>query len=445
MTFPLKLTAMEQYMLADDTSDYPMVFFFRLSFSGALDRTALTTAIETAAARHPLLQATIKKNDSGQIRWVAAEQPRPTICWCEDSEGCEPANHGIDLSREIGLRAHVSNQGDETSVLLVIHHACCDGLGALRYIEDLLAAYDAASAGDVSQATFRHIDPERIAGREKFGMNWFTRIVRLPLDLLGLIGSLEYFTHKPLPLGPVALGDEPLGSPGMQIASRCHVWTPEQSKALRAAARASQATLNDQLVRDMFLALQDWLDAETPEHARGHLRVMVPVSLRVAEDDATSAVNIVSMVNLDRKVWKWKRPERLLKVLHWEMWFIKQLRIGITMIRLIQVIRGLTGRLDWLLPRGKCVATCVLSNLGVLMSGNPLEDAEGKIATGGLKLERVEILPPIRPLTRVGCAVFSYAGSLTISMHYDRRTLGEEGGEQLLEKLVARIDQSLKY
>ena len=56
-----------------------------------------------------------------------------------------PHATAMDLFRQTGLRIWVLPADAATGVVLQFHHACCDGVGALRFISDLFAAYAAAT------------------------------------------------------------------------------------------------------------------------------------------------------------------------------------------------------------------------------------------------------------------------------------------------------------
>jgi NRPS condensation-like uncharacterized protein len=73
---------------------------------------------------------------------VPAEHPLPWIGWKADGAPSAPTvAPRIDLHRQTGLRILLAQQEGQTEMLLQFHHACCDAFGALRFVEDLLAAY----------------------------------------------------------------------------------------------------------------------------------------------------------------------------------------------------------------------------------------------------------------------------------------------------------------
>ena len=77
---------------------------------------------------------------------------------------------GLDIGSRTGLRVWV-RQGDGASrIVMQFHHACCDGIGAYRFLGDLLAAYGArtATAGDVQIELMALADAARAAHSQRF-------------------------------------------------------------------------------------------------------------------------------------------------------------------------------------------------------------------------------------------------------------------------------------
>src|SRR5690606_6076716 len=89
----------------------------------------------------------------GLPHWVAAATRTASMEWNE-SEPLQPPGKipVLDLSLSPGLHMQVQAMPEQTHVRIWFHHACCDGLGALQFIEELLLIYDAHLRGtDVQQ------------------------------------------------------------------------------------------------------------------------------------------------------------------------------------------------------------------------------------------------------------------------------------------------------
>jgi hypothetical protein len=456
MVLPLPLTPFEDYMLADDRPQWPMAFFLRLELRGEYSRPVLERAVQAALARHPLLCSLLADDGRGRLQWVEGPGSLPPIQCCESADAIDlQAGRQIDLRREIGLRLWVSpTAATEWTLWLQFHHACCDGLGAMRFIGDLLAAYHSQLSG--TMATNQPVlDPGRLRQRGSFGLTFLRRLLRIPQELLGLLGAVEFFSHRPPGLiTPADEGDAQRDSePTIAEAGKAdpqafprwltHRFSTEQSQRLHAAARARGVTLNDLLLARLFSALDDWFAAHRPAARQQFLRVMVPTNLRTAADRQTPAANIVSLVNLDRRPARYADHRRLLKSLSWEMAIIKRCRLGITMHHLAWLARRF-GKFRWLVRDDRCLCTCVLSNLGDASGAGEFASGGSSSAESGLELVSLDFLPPIRPWTAAAFGVLSYRGRLAVTLHLDPR-MPPGSDRELLAGFVGRLHEQCDH
>jgi hypothetical protein len=149
------------------------------------------------------------------------------------------------------------------------------------------------------------------------------------------------------------------------------------------------------------------------------------------------------MVFNDRKPSRLSSPQGLIKLLRMQMGYCKRWRLGLSMIHLLRVARRFPGGLAWMLPVDRCVATCVLSNLGNLTGETVLPRRDGRLVAADVTLESVELLPPLRPMTHASFGAVSYAGRLAVSLAYDPRHFTRQGGRQLLDGFVEQLQRSL--
>jgi len=439
----MPLEVFERYMRTDDWKPYPANGFFLLTFRGRLEHDAFEGAIRAAVARHPLMQAWIDQDAGGRVWWIEAGDRQPFITW---DPAVRPANcplgPGIDLCREIGARFFLAEDGDRTEVLLQMHHSCCDGLALMQIVEDLLIEYQRRITGSSAAMPSRPLDPARLQRRGKFGLGRLGYLKRLPLDLVAGLGAIEYFGHRPIPLGPPESPQEDSRVPDDYPALARYTLTLEETGRLRAAAKHQGVTVNDLLLHNLFLALQGHLAAHGRENSREIVRIMVPTNLRVAGDEAMPAANVVSMTYLDRRLAKCANATKLLAGIHREMRLLKWVRAGITLIRGMRVAEWFPGGLRAILPYHRCLATAVLSNIGVAESTIRFPTTDGMYRVGDAVLECIGAAPPLRPLTRASLVTISYAGRLNITLQYDSHVMSGKEGRQLLNRFVERLRQS---
>ena len=167
--FPLYLAPLERFFLADVGPEHPMTFTIRLDLTGVVRREAFERAIAAALKRHPLLHAYVRKAKRNRPCWVHAGDGKPSIDWrsAEDPVICENGEH-ICLDRETGLRVWVRQASETAIVVLQFHHACTDGIGAYRFIGDLLASYGLEVGGTEPLPRLEPVEPAQL--RERFAV-----------------------------------------------------------------------------------------------------------------------------------------------------------------------------------------------------------------------------------------------------------------------------------
>jgi hypothetical protein len=106
------------------------------------------------------------------------------------------------------------------------------------------------------------------------------------------------------------------------------------------------------------------------------------------------------------------------------------------------LVRGMSISDAWLrsaVGRRQARATSMLTNLGkpLLRLGLPLEG--GRVLAGGLRLEELDVVGPIRFGMPLSFAVAEYGGQLRLTAHYDSRRLRKEQVEPLLRTLRERV------
>ncbi|HEY4312710.1 MAG TPA: hypothetical protein VGN12_24890 [Pirellulales bacterium] len=434
----LALTPFEEYMLADDRPRWPMTFFLKAEVRGQLDHEAWRQALAETALRHPLLHRLLEGNEATGYRWSTKVAPAPVIRWGRCDEPLAfPTGRMIDLRREGGVRVSVRQGDDRTAIWFEFHHSCCDGMGGTRFIADSLTAYNLLVRADDGEQ-LRALRPERLSERGRFGITWWRQLLRLPQELLALVGVLEFFSHRPRSLvtGNEQASSADSGGGPLWLA---HQFDGERLKLLRDQARARGVTLNDLLVTCLFAALREWFVAHAPDAAGKVGRIMVPMNLRLPGDEDLPAANVVCMINLDRRMNEKATFKKLLKMVSLEMGIVKRCRLGLTFHHILGIAQRLS-RIPRLLPTDRCLSTCVLSNLGEPMAGEQRPSAgSGK---AGLQLVSLALLPPLRPYTAAAFGVVSHGDTTTITLHYDP-ALTEERAKFLLQALLWQIETSL--
>ncbi len=487
MLFPLTLTAFENYMLADDRADQPMCFFLQLSFWGSLEQAAFRAAVSKTVSRHPLFHALVQ-DVNGQPSWVGAKNTLPQITWDDEPTltsghsriGGEATSTGVavhgpregdrhifpgttlgnhpttrdtflefagkmsqsparerlpagylDLSREVGIRLFVTHTDGQARVLFQFHHACTDGIGAVRFIEDLLAIYTSEQSDDAGPPRLAPVNSATLRDRGRHGLGLLGRLLRLPIDSLAALGIAQFFFNRPraieTPNAPRSFNA--LRAQPTFVSRRV---SQEQLRGLRSTAKEEGVTVNDLLVRDLMLSIDAWNARHNPTARGGCTRITVPVNLRQPVDATLPSTNAVSMVFVDRRVKDGTNPRRLLKSIRRDTFFVKTFRLALVFTWIIELLQAIRGGFAWMLGGEGCLATAVLSNLGVQFDDLPLGYLGDRVIVGDALLDKVDFLPPIRRGTNASLGVVTYAGELMISLQYEPCVLSTLVADDLL-------------
>jgi hypothetical protein len=438
MTLPLTLTPFERHMLSEQRPGYPMSFFLQLRFAGSLDAGRLQGALGEALERHRMLRATVEGSGRRAAwRWGPADA---TLQVARDAAPWSPAA-AIELGRQPGLRLTLREGGRVGDRLQAqFHHASCDAVGAMVFLEDLLIAY-VRREPDAPPPALPPLDEAALRRRGELLRPPHSVARKIQRRLIGLARSWRFISGRPQPLGPCD-GDWEASAPQVYPAACTRALDADETAALVDAAKAAGATVNDLLLRDWFLAADAWRRGRPSPHG-GRLRLGVPINLRTHAHAGIPAANVVSLVFLDRGRRALADPARLLRSIHGELDRIKRLRIAGCFLAGMDFAQRLP---SWMLHamRGRrCWASAVLSNLGRVLETSPLARREPRLALPGAVLEGIDFLPPLRALTHAALGVLTYAGRLALALHYDARAIRPLQAEDLIETFVRRLRESI--
>ena len=444
----LSLVPFEQFMLLEDQPEYPMVFVFRLTFQGKMNREALSISIEQAAKRHPLLHSLLVTEDKGQLVWQTVEQ-YPNLTWLEDASLLSDLIwQEVDLKSEIGLRVFAMQEGEQTRLYFRFHHACSDGLGSYAYFEDLLSLYDAYDNTPPQSPQLKTLDSNLLLGRGEFGTPP-TPATPTPTthpwrDFFGgAKESAKFLLQPPRPLAP-DLQDKGPDSTVPEAGFITYQLPEEQLPALRRKAEEAGASLNDLLLRDLFLTLRQWNQDHQFGSAKSRLQIMMPTGLRGAKDKDMPAANMISYAFLLRTAQACDQPEELLTGLAAETKAIIRYQYSLLFIGSISLLLKLPFALRAMLRRKRCFGTAVLTNLGdpTRRFARRFPRKKGQIQVGGIVLEEITGVPPLRPLTGAVFSAFTYAGKLQISLRCDPHRFSPAATQSLLDLYVKHLQNS---
>lgn len=451
--FPLPLTAFERFMISDESTDYPMVFYLQVRLRGIVDREVLSSAVSDALSRHPLLCSHLERTGRGS-RWVWAGDEIPVPDWDRERwMAQQPWNQPIDLTKNIGLRVWGEQHPDHAVITMQFHHACCDGIGAAQFLEDVAIGYARHHALSVDQQTdlpeLRPLDAQLLKRRNHTSGR---RIADVPGSAARRVCavikySVRYMWQKKMQLRSVLSIPEDDRQRGLGLTTAR--LTRAETRSLRNVAKHNNATINDVLVRDLMRVSQEWNSNASlrrwriPGWRPPTYSVLVPTSLRGPNDGELPACNVVSYIFMERSPALVTRPRELLESLRDEMRLVHDIQSGWMFIQVLEAMGKVPGLLRMVMSRTArtCMSTTVLSHMGNTLNaiGSRLPSSGGYIQMGNLLVEDVCGIPPLRKGTTVAFSSIMIKGCLAISMRCCSLHFSQRASESLLNKVLGQL------
>jgi hypothetical protein len=392
-----------------------------------------------------LLRAIVDRSRPAKACWRPARSG-PVVDWGRRGEPrtC-PDSEAIDLTRIPGLRIWCRADSARTEITFLFHHACCDGIGAMRFIGDVLATYGTLTADAGRQPVLEPIEPTSIAQRWRVAVKTPEPISRLQAIRATLKETLRWLTRHPTPLAsPRRPPQASENAPFPRI--RRYTFSVDDSVRLRRWATSQSATLNDLLLRDMFLAIVEWNRRQRPGDPQRWIRINMPTSMRDRSHDPMPAANLMSYAFLTRRPSACRDPQELLRGISWETGVVKRWNLGHFFLAGVSFVFR-SPLLTWLaFGWNRCFATVVLTNMGEASRrlGARFPRDAGRLCVGNLRMDEVYGVPPIRRKTHAGFAITMYAGRLTVSLRWDPAKFDTLGADELLNCYVDRLKESLR-
>ena len=208
---------------------------------------------------------------------------------------------------------------------------------------------------------------------------------------------------------------------------------------LKLSARNAGSTLNDVLLRDLFMTLGSWNNLARARPFGRRITIAVPVCMRAKTFQMMPASNFVSMHVLHVPNRLLPDSTKLLRHIHKVMKFVKSYEMGHTLVVFAMLAGSLpSGLINFFrLPLSR--ATAVLTNLGIPFQDSPLRTQDGRFGIPGLTLTGLETLPPIRDRTRIAISINSYDEDLRMTMRYDENFYDQDSAQKILDRYFDKI------
>lgn len=424
MAVRLPLDPFERLMVADSRRGYPMCFFVEMSGSGRLDRARFTVAVRSAAARHPRLRS----RRAGLIRpvWRAPDR-EPTVESADVGTPWRP----IDLRRESAARFVIVADGSDSQgrwrVVLMMHHAACDGLAACEIWGDVWTLYHGGRLPPLRDGGTRSRPHAAPTSPTPASPGWWQSLrdfaALLPQPLL----------PPPRQRQPATGGCEPYAT---------LVIDEDRANRLRTAALALGGTFNDVVVAASLRAAAAWNERHGGGGSRRPLRVNMPVSLRPL-GARLPAVNAIGYAFFDRTPAECREIRPLVASVAVASRWVQDTGAAGEFVRTVGWLAAVPGLLGLVCRIPGCLATLVASNIGDvgrrMRADIPYVDRLGM--PDGLRIERAAGVPPIRPGTAVALGIVTYGWTTTISALADTARLGSGAAAVFLGLVDEELDR----
>lgn len=408
----LPLTPFEEHMLADDRGSRPMIIEARYDFAGGPPPAGLAAAYEATLRDEPILTARVERRGR-RLRWMPSDpavMPRLEQAAAADAADTPPV---FDPFVGPQIRTTLTERPDGWSLAVAVHHAACDGLGLVGFMERwLLRAAGREGRRERSAAGMM----AALAGRDRVAASWGAFVRMLPRLKVGLQGVRQFVSRRVISLDPPPVSEASAGATVAAVTVDATVLD-----GLEQAAKQAGCMVNDLLasaVIEVLAGLSERMTVEQMAAAAepdGWIRLAVPMSLRTKSDHLLPAANRVSMVFLDRITADRRDRSRLVQTVRDEMELIRSHHLGHIFPLTLRVFRRLPGGLRRHSAREETQSTAVFSNLGRCFHRSPLLDEQGRVRVGDARLEGWWIVPPIRPGTPLAFASHETGGVRTLA------------------------------
>lgn len=443
--FPLPLSDFEYYMFVDDRPSHPMVFVVVAYLSGPMLRDELESAVHDTVRDHPLFACRVHRLPGRGWCWVPADAT-VKFEWRKLDRAPDVSDaieiRAINLRQECGLQVVVDSNGTDSRMVAYLHHSCCDGIGGLQFIGEVLARYGRMTAPPGARPPeFEPPVGDLLTQREQFDTSRAKteRHKRSRKRLLGKIRRLIF--RKPAPLNPLS---EPSASAQQTSgrAIRTRMLPRTLSRGLRAFAARRNVSVNDVCIWEMMLQIHDWQHrAGQAAAADPWIRVSVPISMRTIEHQSMPACNMVSYAFVTRRDSECRDPDALLASVHQQTSDMLFNREGIVALKFLGLVRKVPGLMKLLLSWKSCFCTVVLANVGDVrkrFSGRfPLR--QGRWIAGNVVVENLCGVAPVRPNTRAAVTVGDYGDQFGVHLRTDDTVFSHRDAELFLTEFTDRL------
>jgi NRPS condensation-like uncharacterized protein len=409
----VRLNPLDELFLHLDHREEPWVVHFEVRIAGRLDADRLAAAVAAAAARHPIARARLaswRGADRGYDWEIADELDTPvTIVDCAGEAELAAARERLycvspSLAVAPPFIVVLAKAAAGDALLLNLHHAAGDGIGAARLMLSILRAY--AGAEDPLPA----LDP--LGVRDVYALAGAAS----PAERLERRSAVWRQAADDWLAGPPARLATAGGVDGPGYGFELLALSAEETEAVR-GHRTAGTTLNDVLLAGLAVAIERWnREHDRPAH---RIALTMPVNLRPPEWRTEVLANLASYTTVSVGLGQRDDLGSALEATVNGTRMIKEHGLAGTVVDQLQRLSTLPLAVKRTLPAlipltgNVVVDTASLSNLGVLGAFPWLGDDAGTV-------EAVWFSPPNRMPLGASFGAATLDGRLHLALRYRR-------------------------
>ena len=429
-----------------------MVFVMAARLNGVLKQAALLQSLHALIQCHPLLDCTVSEIPDKGWCWTPLHSQTSQACleWTDEDPVAVaefvPQVRTIDIKSRSGLQVVVRASPVQSRLFLYIHHTCCDGIGGIQILGELLARYGQITA-DIGAKKPEFDVPQRdlLLERDNFEVSQATA-ERHKKSLKKTIGKISrLLLRRPVLLSPslvISHGsnvDSAISSPAIVEA----VISKAYNRNLRAVAATYDVSVNDLFIAQFLLHIRRWNSRTKRDQGSRWIRLSVPVSMRTRIHDAMPVANVVSYEFVTHRQHECDNFDSLLKSIHHKTSNAVNNREGIVCLKIFKVLRKLPWGMTLFLGLKSCLSTAVLTNIGDVRRrfGGRFPLDNGKWIAGNVVVDRITGVAPVRPNTRAAVSIGEYAGEISISVRTDSTAINLADTQRFLNEFVADLER----
>ncbi len=433
---------LEAYFLADDSPEYPAVFWYRIEIKGNIKKPIFEKSLLLALDRHPLLRSRIKRNIFGW-RWIVDPVVSiRNIDWLDLIDGTtSPAikAYEFDLEAEWGFYIRILNE-DETSYLdFQFHHACVDGLGAIQFIEEIFQIYESIVSGipESNNYSLKKLDYEKFLLRHRFGISlndW--------LKIQWTSWLRFFYGFKTLKRKVLVFESEIENKSSSETKNRvCYLHKLISEENLTSKKNSNivvKSSLNDKIVTAAYQSCVKLFRDSNGSEKNGGIRIVIPFDLRGKRCKSLPVANLITLTMCDESLLGLSIDKIIPEII--TVWRSKIVRDKWQY--LMPVIFNAMAKLPWLINKQSnnfgSQATILITNLGRIFrifSNN--EDRQFK--SGNLNIKKVIGIPPLRRDTNLALVVYRHEKKLNFVLRYEPNFVSKEDAEKFFELFMDEL------